>query len=164
MIRQFIRNKTVLAAVSIITGIYLMIARRNATYTLIRMIGYALFVAAAGYLILYFVRGDHDRVKLQYACGAAVLGLAVRLFAPMIINLLPVLLGLALIVAGAVNLVGARSENMPKSAWVGPILTLVLGAVIMFHPGTVLSTVIFLAGAALVLNGLTELDLIRRLW
>jgi hypothetical protein len=34
----------------------------------------------------------------------------------------------------------------------------------MFHPGTVLSTVIFLAGAALVLNGLTELDLIRRLW
>ena len=71
MIRQFIRNKTVIAIISIITGIYLMIARKNATYTLIRMVGYALFVAAAAYVVLYFVRGDHDQMKLQYAGGAA---------------------------------------------------------------------------------------------
>ncbi len=45
MIRQLIRNKSVIAVISIITGIYLMIARKNATYTLIRMIGYALFLS-----------------------------------------------------------------------------------------------------------------------
>lgn len=164
MIRQLIRNKTVIAVISIITGIYLMIARKNATYTLIRMIGYALFIAAAAYLVLYFVRGDHDRVKLQYACGAAVLGLAARLLAPAILNLLPVLLGIAIIVAGISNLMGARSQNLPKASWAGPILTIVLGAVILIRPGTVISTAVFLAGAAMVLNGLSELDLIRRVW
>ena len=164
MIRQFIRNKTVIAMISISTGIYLMIARKNATYTLIRMVGYALFVAAASYVVLYFVRGDHDQMKLQYAGGAAVLGLGVQLLAPAILHLLPVLLGLAIIVAGVSNLLGARSQNLPKSAWAGPILTIVLGAVILFHPGSIISTVVFLAGVALVLNGLSELDLIRRVW
>ncbi len=164
MIRQLIRNKTVIAVISILTGIYLMIARKSAVYSLIRMIGYALFIAAVAYLILYFVRGDRDKVKLQYACGAAVLGLVVRLLAPTVVNLLPVLLGIAIIVAGISNLLGARSQNLPKSAWIGPILTIVLGAVILFHPGSVISTAIFLAGAAMVINGLSELDLIRRVW
>ncbi len=168
MIQSLIRNKTVMAAISIITGIYLMIARRNATSTLVQMIGYALFAMAIAYLVLYFMERKNgtqqDQVKLGYACGAAVLGLLVRLLAPLILNLFPVLLGIAIVIAGISNLKGAKDLNSPKAAWIGPILTIVLGAVIAFHPGAVLSTVIFLAGVAMVINGLSELDLIRRIW
>ena len=164
MIRQIIRNKTVLAAASIITGIYLMIARGSVVTNLVRMIGYAMFVIAAVYVVLYFLGKNREQVQLGYACGAAVLGLLVRWLAPTIVNLFPVALGIAIVLAGISNLTGARSQGMPKAAWIGPILTIVLGAVILFHPGSVVSTVIFLAGAALVLNGLTELDLVRRVW
>ena len=164
MMQQLIRNKTVMAAVSILTGIYLMIVRGRVTTQLFRIIGYALLLTAAVYLVLYFVRGDRDQVKLGYAGIAAVAGLLVQWLAPMILHLFPVLLGLALIIAGIGNLTGARSQGFPKSSWIGPALTIVLGALILFHPGSVINTIVFLAGAALVLNGLSELDLIRRIW
>ena len=164
MMQQLIRIKTVMAAVSVITGIYLMIVRGGVTTQLFRIIGYALLLMAAAYLVLYFVKGDRDGVKLGYAGGAAVAGLLVQWLAPMILHLFPVLLGIALILAGISNLTGASSQDFPKSAWLGPVLTIVLGAVILFHPGSVINTVVFLAGAALVLNGLSEMDLIRRIW
>ena len=163
MIRQLLRNKTVLAAVSILAGIYLMIARKNAPITLIRMLGYALLAAAVAYAVLYFKR-DRDQTKLYYAGGAAILGLLVQWLAPTIVNLLPIALGIAIIVAGVSNLTSARKEGLDKVSWLGPVLTIVLGAVVLFNPGRVVSTVVFLAGAALVLNGLSELDLIRRIW
>ena len=163
MIRQLLRNKTVLAAVSILAGIYLMIARKNAPITLIRMLGYALLAAAVAYVVLYFTK-DRDQTKLYYAGGAAILGLLVQWLAPTIVNLLPIALGIAIIVAGVSNLTSARKEGLDKVSWLGPVLTIVLGAVVLFNPGRVVSTVVFLAGAALVLNGLSELDLIRRIW
>jgi len=164
MIRQLMRNKTVMAAVSIVTGIYLMIVRGNVTNQLFRIIGFALLLAAAVYLVLYFTRGRQDQVKLGYAGIAAVAGLLVLWLAPMILHLFPVLAGIVLILAGISNLTGARSQELPKQSWIGPALTIALGAVIMFHPGGVISIIVFLAGAALVLNGLSELDLIRRVW
>ncbi|MBR0387707.1 MAG: DUF308 domain-containing protein, partial [Clostridia bacterium] len=43
-------------------------------------------------------------------------------------------------------------------------LTIVLGALILFHPGAIVNAVVMLAGIALILNGLSELDMIRRIW
>lgn len=164
MIQRLTRNKTAMAIASIIAGIYLMIARRNAPIALLRMIGFALLGVAAVYLVLYFTGKNRDQVQLVYAGGAAVLGLLTRWLAPVILNIFPILLGAAIIIAGISNLTAARDPVYPRTSVIGPILTIVLGAVIVFHPGTVLNWVIFLAGAALVLNGLTELDLIRRIW
>ena len=163
-IQRFTRNKTAVAIASIIAGIYLMIARRDATTVLIRVIGFALLGVAAVYLVLYFVGKNRDQVQLVYAGGAAVLGLLTRWLAPAILNIFPILLGAAIIVAGISNLTAARDPVYPRTSVIGPILTIVLGAVVVFHPGAVMSWIIFLGGAALVLNGLTELDLIRRIW
>ena len=164
MFQRIMKNKTAVAVASIVAGVYLMIARRHAVITLIHMLGFALFAVAAVYLVLYFTDPNRDRMKLGYAGGAAVLGLLARWLAPAIINLFPVLLGLAIIAAGISNLTAARNLNTPKASWIGPALTILLGAVILFHPGSVISTFIFIGGAALVLNGLTELDMIRRIW
>ena len=164
MLQQLIRNKTVVAAISIITGIYLMIARRNAIGALIQMISYALFVMAVVYLVMYFVEKDHDQVKLGYACGAAVLGLLARWVVPAILNIAPVLIGIAIIAAGVSNLMAARNLKYPTFSLTGPVLTIVLGVVVLFFSHSVISTAIFLAGVALVLNGLSEMDLIRRIW
>ena len=122
-------------------------ARINVTQAFEAGIAISLLIGAVGYLF-----------------PGAVLGLLARWLAPTIVNLVPVLVGIAIIAAGVSNLMAARNMNYPKATMLGPVLTIVLGALVVFHPGFVLSTVIFLAGVALVLNGLSELELIRRVW
>ena len=53
---------------------------------------------------------------------------------------------------------------MPLVSKAGPIVTLVLGVLIFTHPGSVMNMVVTLSGVALILNGLSELDMIRRVW
>ena len=162
MIERLIQNKKAMAVTSILAGVFLMIARKRTTTFLIRVLGYALLALAVVYFVLYFIGQRKDRIKLGYACGAAVAGILIRVLAPAVLNFFPMLLGAIIAIIGIGNLTAAKKQTYPKTSMIGPVLTIVLGAVILFRPGFVLSTVIFLGGAALVLNGLTELDLIRR--
>lgn len=162
MIKRLIQNKKAMAVTSILAGIFLMIARKRTTTFLIKVLGYALLALAVVYLVLYFIGERRDRIKLGYACGAAVAGILIRLLAPAVLNFFPILLGVIIVITGIGNLTAAKKQTYPKTSMIGPILTIILGAVILFRPGFVLSTAIFLGGAALVMNGLTELDLIRR--
>ena len=43
-------------------------------------------------------------------------------------------------------------------------MTIVLGGLAVLHPGAIANVLTVFAGAALVLNGLADLDLIRRFW
>lgn len=162
MIERLIQNKKAMAVASILAGVFLMIARKRTTTFLIRVLGYALLALAVVYFVLYFIGRRKDRIKLGYACGAAVAGILIRVLAPAVLNFFPMLLGAIIVIIGIGNLTAAKKQTYPKTSMIGPVLTIVLGAVILVRPGFVLSTVIFLGGAALVLNGLTELDLIRR--
>ena len=165
IMQKVLRHKTVFAALNILLGIYLIITGRGSLYTAIRVAGTALLVAAAVYLALYFIRSRQDPMHLYYAGAACVAGLAVRWLAPALVSLFPVLAGIALIVIGISNLTSVSGSNVfPAYSKLGPILTIVLGALILFHPGRVLDLAVTLAGAALILNGLSELDLIRRIW
>ena len=164
MLKDLLRNKTIMAAASIAAGIFLMIARRSALYTLVRVLGYVLIGIAVAYLLLYLFGKNKNQIQLSYAGGAAVAGALIILLAPTVINLFPILAGIALIAIGIMNLTAARDGIYPTYSKIGPILTIVLGVLVLFHPGAIVNMVVFLVGAALVLNGLSELDLIRRLW
>ena len=163
--QKLLRHKTVFAALNILVGIYLLFTGRGSLYTAIRVIGTALIVAAVVYLVLYFKGSRQDRMHLYYAGAACAAGLAVRWFAPGLVNAFPVLAGLALIAIGVLNLTSATTIRIfPAYSKLGPILTIVLGALILFHPGRVLDLAVGLCGGALIVNGLSELDLIRRIW
>ena len=165
MIRKLIRNKTILAVASILMGIYLVIARGSAIDSLARIIGYALIGVGAAYALMYLLgKTRRDRVQLYYAAATAVCGLLLMWLAPRIVNLLPMLMGLALIITGISNLTATRDDAYPKAAKIGPVVTIILGALVLFRPGMVLNVVVMVAGIALILNGLSELNLIRRIW
>ena len=163
-IQKLLRNKTILAIASIVTGIVLMVFQRTVPITLIRIVGYILLVTAGGYLVTYFfgpaVR--RDQIQLGYAVVSAVCGLLMIMLAGSIVNLLPKLLGVVLIVNGASNLMAVRSSSLQDK--MGPFVIIALGIFFVLFSGVIANIVILLIGIAFVLNGLAELNLIRKIW
>ncbi len=165
MIRNLIRNKTILAVASIIIGVILIVRGRAVVDTTIRVFGYVLLAAAGVYLWTYFGGNNRTEVQLGYAGLSALGGLVLVFFAPAIRNILPTLIGIALILNGIANLTSARFETgFPKLSKAWSIVTIVLGGLAVLHPGAIANVLTVFAGAALVLNGLADLDLIRRFW
>jgi len=164
MLRNYLRNKTVLAGVSIAVGIFLIIARKSAFDILCRIAGYALLAAAVAYVLLYFFGRNQNPVQLQYAGMAAVGGLLMIFLAPTLKYVFPILFGICLLIVGIGNLAATREDGLPMYSKVGPILTIILAILIIIRPGAVASIVVLLAGIGLVINGLSELSLIRRFW
>ena len=165
MIQKLIRNKVLFAVVSIAMGLYMCFAGRGVLYNIVRIAGYVMLATAAGYVLMYFFGSHRDQVQLGYAALAAVAGLLIVWMAPGIVNLFPILAGLGLVVAGISNLMQAsQGGGLPSSAKIGPILTIVLGVLILIHPGAIVNAVVMLAGIALILNGLSELNMIRKFW
>ena len=171
MWQVLLRNKILFAVLNIVLGIYMIIARRGALNTVIRVVGYALLVTAIAYLVMYFTAKrthtpyQQDRTQLYYAGTAGIAGLAMLWLAPSLVSFFPVLAGLALIAMGIVNLTSASAgDSFPAYSKAGPIITIIIGAIVLFNPGAVINLAVALAGVALILNGLTELDLIRRIW
>ena len=164
LLQKYFKNKAILAAASILLGIYMIIARRQALVNVVRIGGYALFAIAIVYVLAYFFGPSRDNGMLVYGCAALIGGLLVRGLASVIVNIFPIIAGILLIIAGVSNFIQSGSDVYPSYSKIGPVLTIVLGALIVFHPGSIMNLVVLLAGIALVLNGLSELDLIRRLW
>ena len=165
MIRNLVRNKTVFAILSIVMGIYMCVAGRSVLYSIVRVAGYGLLGAAIIYLVMYFMgQGGRDQVQLGYAAVSGIAGLLIVRMAPAIVNIFPMLAGIGLILAGAGNLAQAAGNGMPLVSRAVPIVTIVLGVLILLHPGSIVNLVVTLAGVALIINGLSELDMIRRVW
>ena len=165
MIQKIIRNKTILAALSIVAGIYLIIARRSAVDLIVRMLGYGLIAAAIGYVISYFFGPHRDETQLGYALLAVVGGILLISLARSIVNIFPILMGLLLMINGIGNLSQSFSDpNAPLAEKILPGLVALAGLLILIHPGAIVNSVVIVAGVTLIVNGLSDLSLIRRFW
>ncbi len=165
MLQRLIRNKTILAIASIVLGIWLIVSRSAALTLVIRILGYGLLGTAAAYLISYFMGGRQEEVQLGYGVLAAVAGLLVIWLAPAVVRLFPILAGLALILNGGVDLWHLLEEDKSfRPELVMPTVTVLLGLLVVFHPGAIAGFVVMLAGIAFVVNGLADLNVIRKFW
>ena len=165
MIQRIIRNKTIMAVLSIVAGIYLVIARRSALDLIVRMLGYGLIAAAVGYVLSYFFGKHRDMTQLGYAALAGVGGVLTMALARSIINIFPVLMGLLLLINGIGNLSQSWSnQHASIGEKILPALVALAGVLIIIHPGTIVNSVVIVAGITLIVNGLSDLSLIRRFW
>ncbi len=163
MIERIAKNKLIVAVLSIAFGIYLIIARSHAVDSIIRIGGWVSLVTAAAYLLFYFFGPARDEVQLGYAVLAGVMGLLAIWLAPAITNIGPILLGVALIIAGLSNLTAAREVEIPVIGKIFPVLIMIAGLLVVFYPRTTLNVVMVIAGIGMIVNGVTELDLVRRI-
>lgn len=165
MIQKLTRNKTILAIASIVIGIFMMIRRGSMVADLLKIVGYLLLAAGAAYLIFYFIGKNREGIRLGYAAVAAVAGLVLILRPHSVLNIFPILAGAVLVINGLSNLIQAsQGEGAPSYSRIVAIVIIIIGALLIFRPFRIWDALVFIMGAALVLNGLADLDIIRRFW
>ena len=165
MIQRLTRNKTILAIASIVIGVFMMIRRGAMVAGMLKIVGYLLIAAGAAYLIYYFVGKNREGVRLGYAAAAAVAGLVLVLKPHSVLSIFPIIAGAALVINGIGNLIQASSgDTAPSYSRIVAIVIIIIGALLIFRPFRIWDALVFIMGAALVLNGLADLDIIRRFW
>lgn len=161
--RKIIRNQLVSAIVSIIFGIVLIAYRGNAVATIIRILGYLLFVGAVVYIIAYFVGKDGIRNPSQLASGilCALFGIICVATPGWLVSLFPVVLGIVLIISSIFNLSVLLSS--PFHTGIGglslvlSILTLIFGILAIVDPWGTANILILFIGLTYLINGIGDL-------
>ena len=160
MIEKYLKNKAIIAIASIIIGVFMIIKGGKLAVDMVRVIGYILIGTALAYAASYFFGANKDQMLLGYAAVKGVSGLVIVLLAGTIVNVLPVLAGAVLILNGLVNL--TQTDGAPAYSKGTSILLIALGILVIIFKYTVVNAVVIMLGIALVLNGLSSLDIIRR--
>jgi len=161
--RELFRNKIVIAIAGIIFGIILIVHAAAAVDALVRILGAILLVASAVYLIRYFMQKETKQnafVVMGIILAAAGLFFVIR--PDTIVNLFPLIIGIVLILSGVSDLVHAIGLNKAKVQGalvfiVLSILVIVLGVVVLLHPGTVADMLVTVMGISLLINGALDL-------
>lgn len=165
MLRKLIRNKTIYAVASIVIGIVMVIKRGQVADDLVRIVGWIMLGMGVAYVASYFLSNDREQIQIGYAAAAVIGGLLLVILAPRIINLLPILAGSLLIINGITNLIGVNDESdVPAYSKGTAIAVIVLGLLIIIFSRTLINAAVLIMGICMILNGLAELDIIRRFW
>ena len=150
-----------LAAIAI--GVVMVVSRTDAMVLAVRVI--AAFLLASG--LVSFVVGYKDRqnsrMPLMGVNGIVdiLVALLIFLFPHFVAGLVVYLIGFVLIVFGIFQLVALSSANRVMKvgfmAFVMPVIVLMAGALLLARPAVLGTTVGVVAGAALIVYGVSEL-------
>jgi len=165
IIKQMLRNKIVPAVLSIVLGITLILARRSAGDVLVKITGILTVIGGVGYVALYFFGPvTRDRSALVLGCVAAVAGVLMFIYADVVDDIFVTLMGVVLVMNGLSNVTEARldTENRILSAVLG-IAVILLGVLIILHPGSMANGLWIYLGIFFVVNGMADLYLLHRL-
>lgn len=164
MFEKYLKNKTIMSIAGIVIGLILMIWQKGVLTTLIRVMGYVMIAAAVLYLIMYFKNNKQNETELGYAIMGAGAGLLLILLCRTIVNAFPVIMGVFLIMSGAVTLFRTwNDKNVPMYSKILSALVIVLGILIIVHPGRIANIIVFCIGMAFVINGISGLLMSRKL-
>jgi uncharacterized membrane protein HdeD (DUF308 family) len=151
------------AAAAIAIGVVMVVSRTDAMVLAVRII--AAFLLASG--LVSFVVGYKDRqnnrMPLMGVNGIVdiLVALLIFLFPHFVAGLLVYLIGFALLIFGVFQLVALSSANKVMKvgimAFVMPVIVLLAGALLLARPAILGTTVGVVAGAALIVYGVSEL-------
>lgn len=163
MIQRFLRHRMVLLIAEIIAGLVLMIWRGQVVEQMIRVVGYILIAAAAAYIVFYFTGGRRDEMLLGYAALSGAAGALLVLLSGFFLRAFPILAGCLMILSSAAGLY--QMMNSIYTPWYSKalsVLVLLLGILILIHPGTIANAIVFCIGAAFMVNGISGLIMIYK--
>ncbi|MBE5911504.1 DUF308 domain-containing protein [Pseudobutyrivibrio sp.] len=162
-------NITASAIISIIIGLLLVTYPDEITIALSRVI--ACIIIVAGVAIVLSQIFENDKNALGIAVGGILSLLGVwMLLAPednIIINIIPIAIGVILVVHGVQDLTMAVEivRNKGKNSWVvflGAIINIVLGALCIAMAFQVVKMIFWLIGVMLIYDGITDLFFVHK--
>ena len=161
------KNKLISAIACIIIGILLIVFRRSALDLLVKIVGLIMIIGG----LIVFLGG---RVKARstagtgisettLACAAIIVGLIFIIGARGIVNIFPIIMGIILLITGLSNLTGTLtlSDEARGSSWtfslILSIVVLILGLLVLFHPGAIANAIVFFVGVSVLIGGINQL-------
>ena len=107
---------------------------------------------------MYFRDNRQNEAQMGYAAMAAGAGLLMILLSRTLLRIFPVIAGVVMIVSSAATLMRTyRDSNVPLYAKLLSALVILIGILIVLHPGRIADTIVFCVGAAFVVNGISGL-------
>ena len=165
---MFGKNSTALSVVLIIVGLILVIRPTMPALVITRIIGVALLVSGAGSLFGWS-RNRESTTAMDGGLGGlmAVAGLVLLIWPGLLVNLIPVAVGIGILVHGVTNLFKALElKKAGYSAWVTPLVLAVLsilgGIFILSNPMGMIKSIFRVIGIVLIYNGVTSLYISSR--
>ena len=146
-----------------VLGVILLLMPGAALTTVVQIIGAFLLLAAAAKLIGAY-RDRRSEFASRFLLGNGLVGgIAglVLLFKPAaVVSIFPMLAGLLVLLSGIINLTNALEcrrtyANTSPAVLVMPVITIILGAVLLFNPFSAAATLVRVIGCLLIYNGIT---------
>lgn len=152
------------AVLSIIVGLLLMFWPGITIVTVLYLVGIIFAIMGISSLISYFKAPESARITGMLATGVffCVLALIVFLFPQVIAGFFSVILGIILVICGAVNAVRAMElKSYGGNSWIASIILSVLiaigGVVIIANPFQTTALMVFVLGLVIASNGIVDL-------
>lgn len=161
--KKFIKNKLVLAIISIVLGVILIIRQRSAIDSLVKIVGILLLLAALVFLILFLAKKEKQPSQLILAIVSFIIGLFFAVRPGLIVNIFPIVMGIILIISGLFDL--WHSITAPPGTGGQAFLILIsaivilVGVLALFRPGAVANAIALFLGLCLLFNGIFDLIL-----
>lgn len=160
-----LRKQTIIVALCYLAVGLLFVCVPDIT---VKAIGVILSIALLAFgmlkIIIFFARRDTalpDRASLPFGIVLAIAALVFFVKPDILVSIIYVILGLALIVNGALKMqagVELKYNESPywSSAVVASIAVIILGAIAIFAPFTTAKTVIVLVGISMICSGVFD--------
>lgn len=165
-------NDTLAAVLCVVVGAVLIIWPGTSTQIVCMVFGGMLLVYGVIQILLYlFVKERTLYLQGMLILGIvfSVLGAWILLRPEAIIAMVPIIMGVIIVIHGLHN--AAQAVDLKKhgyerwwAALLCGVLTIVLGAVLIYNPFTVVNTVVRVIGGFLVYDGLSDMWILSRLF
>ena len=165
-------NYTASALVCVVVGLVLLIWPGTTTQIVCMILGLALLIYGAVQVFLYLASKERNMISqgmMLLGVVVAVIGVWILIKPEMIIMAVPVIVGILIAIHGILNISQAITlkKNQYDGWWIAclmGILTVALGAVLIYNPFSVVNTVVRLIGIFLIYDGLSDMWIISRVF
>ncbi len=165
-------NYTASALVCVVVGLVLLIWPGTTTQIVCMILGLALLIYGAVQVFLYLASKERNMISqgmMLLGVVVAVIGVWILIKPEMIIMAVPVIVGILIAIHGIHNISQAITlkKNQYDGWWIAclmGILTVALGAVLIYNPFSVVNTVVRLIGIFLIYDGLSDMWIISRVF
>ena len=160
------------AIILIVVGLILIFLPGTTLGLLTKAIGIILLVAGIVSVVGGIIKKEQNLIARNSSLGAglviAVVGLWIIINPTFFESIIPIIAGAIILFSGIMNLGEAISlgSNKYGNWWIAlilAVLTILLGAFLLFRPVIALSYVVQLIGASLVYNGVSNLWIVSRI-
>lgn len=172
--KKILSNGIVSSLILIIFGVILMLKPGSTLTVVCTIIGWGLIVAGVVGIVLLIIgskKGNNsDNTKkskgaialsIVKSVVAIVLGIILLTKSETIVSILPYIIGVLIIVNGAVNAIQAIIHRKESKGWIVTlicgIVTVIWGILIVANPFGAAASVVFMIGLSLVVDGLSNL-------